>query len=117
MSSGPRCPISLCRPGWSPLFPAAPWTLPELPCPQHQMGPALHEVWLILYLQHLCVGQILAILPAQLLTQCLQLTAKQNDPFCGSLVAPTELPPRMPVICIQNAVENTLGEVRREGQD
>lgn len=81
------------------------------------MGPALHEVWLILYLQHLCVGQILAILPAQLLTQCLQLTAKQNDPFCGSLVAPTELPPRMPVICIQNAVENTLGEVRREGQD
>lgn len=47
------------------------------------------KAWLVLYLQHLRVGQILAILPAQLLTQCLQLAAKQDYPFCGSLVAPT----------------------------
>lgn len=63
------------------------------------------------------MGQILAILPSQLLAQCLQLTAKQDNPFCGSLVAPTELPPRMPIICTQSPAENTLGEVRREGEN
>lgn len=64
------------------------------------------STWLVLYLQHLRVGQILAVLPAQLLTQCLQLATKQDNPFCGSLVAPTELPPRMPIICTQSPAEN-----------
>lgn len=72
---------------------------------------------LVLYLQHLRVGQILAILPAKLLTQCLQLTAKQDYPFRGSLVAPTELPPRMPIICTQSPAENTSGGVKRERED
>lgn len=66
------------------------------------------RTWLILYLQHLRVGQILAVLSAQLLTQCLQLSAKQDDPFCGSLVAPAELPPWMPIVCTQRPAENTL---------
>jgi hypothetical protein len=62
------------------------------------------------------VGQILAILTAQLLTQCLQLTAKQDDPFCGSLVAPTELSPWVSIICTQKSAQNTLVEVKKEGQ-
>lgn len=66
------------------------------------------RAWLLLYLQHLRVGQILAVLSAQLLAQCLQLSAKQDDPFCGSLVAPAELPPRMPIVCTQRPAENTL---------
>lgn len=62
----------------------------------------------IRYLQHLRVRQVLAVLSAQLLAQCLQLSAKQDDPFCGGLVAPTELPPWMPIVCTQRPAENTL---------
>ena len=75
------------------------------------------RAWLVLYLQHLRVGQILAIFPAQLLTQCLQLTAKQDNPFCGRLIAPAELPPRMPIICTQSPAENTSGGIKRERED
>lgn len=71
---------------------------------------------LVLYLQHLRVGQVLAILSAQLLTQRLQLSAKQDDPFCGCLVAPAELPPWMPVVCTPRPAENTL-ESEREGKN
>lgn len=75
------------------------------------------RAWLILYLQHLCVDQILAIFSAQLLTQCLQLSAKQDDPFCGSLVAPAELPPWMPVVYTPSPAENTLdGEEGQTGR-
>lgn len=81
------------------LLPRAPASDGELLCVR---------AWLLLYLQHLRVGQILAVLSAQLLTQCLQLSAKQDDPFCGSLVAPAELPPRMPIVCTQRPAENTL---------
>lgn len=53
--------------------------LPLLPVPSQShhipvlpnRGPFYMRAWLAPYLQHLCVGQILAILPAQLLTQCL----------------------------------------------
>lgn len=84
------------------------------PIPAPNRGQLCVKAWLVLYLQHLRVSQILAILPDQLFTQCLQLTAKQDNPFCGSLVAPAELPPRMPIICTQKPAENTLeGRVGR----
>lgn len=94
---------------------AAPTALPESPCPLPRNGGLLcMKVWLLLYLQHLCVGQILAILLAQLLTQCLQLATKQDNPFRGSLVASTEVPPRMPIICTQSPAENKSERVRRK---
>ena len=73
--------------------------LPPVPSQSHHTpllpnrGPLCTKAWFAPYLQHLRVGQILAILPAQLLTQCLQLAAEQDNSFRGRLIAPAELPP------------------------
>lgn len=75
------------------------------------------RAWLAPYLKHLRVGQILAILPAQLLTQCLQLAAEQDNSFRGCLIAPAELPPRMPIICTQSPAGGTLGGHKQTRDD
>ena len=53
--------------------------------------PSLHRPTHLSYLQHLFVGGVLAILPAQLLAEGLQLAAKLDHSLCGRLVAPTQL--------------------------
>ena len=88
--------------------------LPPVPSQSHHTpllpnrGPFCTKAWLAPYLQHLRVGQILAVLPPQLLTQCLQLAAKQDNSFRDRLIAPAELPPRMPIICTQSPAGGTL---------
>ena len=97
--------------------------LPPVPSQSHHTpllpnrGPFCTKAWLAPYLQHLRVGQILAVLPPQLLTQCLQLAAKQDNSFRGRLIAPAELPPRMPIICTQRPAGGTLGGHKETRED